>query len=265
MRVLSLLALLSLAPGAFAAAQAIAVPVRCAGACLARPRGGLTIDTVAVWAILERGHATTYVSHRVRNDTDEWIDTAFFFPLPPGATLERTMVYGAGRLETYNEWSDSAQSRREADAIVRATRGSPLRAYAGMNLVHVRVPSIAPHGTRQVQIGYTQPLRTQGGTVTYRYPLGARAAPPGELTLRMTVETETGFAGFHSPSHPVQVSWGTETARCPPQARCGFMGVPSRRVKEVRLALRGADDLTRDFVLVYTPAAPDGHDAEPLP
>ena len=41
--------------------------------------------------------------------------------------------------------------------------------------------------------------------------------------------------------------------RCPPQSRCGFTSVPSRRVKVVRLEDK-PDARTRDFVLVYVPA-----------
>ncbi|HYR12482.1 MAG TPA: hypothetical protein VEQ60_32135, partial [Longimicrobium sp.] len=89
MRVLSLLALLLLASPAPAAAQGIVVPVRCQGACTPR---ALSVDSVHVWANLDRGRAETYVNHVFSNETDGEIDAAFFFPLPPDAVIERVTV-----------------------------------------------------------------------------------------------------------------------------------------------------------------------------
>lgn len=261
MRALALLALLSF-PAASAAAQAIIVPAPCRGACLAaeRPRNALRIDSVWVGANLARGEATTYVSHLIRNTTGESLDGAFFFPLPRGATIERAMVYeNAHKLNSYNEWSPPAESRRLLEESVRGRR--EIRAYAGADVMHVRVPSIPPGGTRQVQIGYRLPLRASGGRVTYTYPLATMAAvaPVRVFTMNLSVRTPAGFVDLRSPSHAVDVQWGTETGRCPPEARCGFMSVPSTRIKEVRLEVP-ANARNRDFVLVYTPAAADGRD-----
>lgn len=259
MRTLPLLALLSLAPAASAAAQAIVLPVSCQGACPAaeRTRGALVLDTVAVWASVDGRGAATYVSHTIRNDTPAEVDGAFFFPLPRGAVVERVMVYKAyGPVDTYNEWSGPAESRRMIDEIVRQRPGSELRSFAGMEVVHVRVPSIPAGGTKHLQIGYREAPRARGAARVYRYPLAAlgAGAPVSEFTLRLTVKTEAGFVDLRSPSHAVDVQWGTEMGRCPPQARCGFTSVASRRVKVVRLQ-DVADARTRDFVLVYTPAA----------
>jgi hypothetical protein len=259
MRALPFLALLSLAPAATAAAQAIVVPARCQGACPAaeRPRGTLTLDTVGVWASLDSQGAVTYVSHAIRNHTPAEVDGALFFPLPRGAVVERVMVYEAyGALDTYNEWSGPAESRRMVDEIVREQPRSALRGFAGMEVVHVRVRAIPAGGTRKVQIGYREAPRARGAAQVYRYPLAmVGAGPPvAEFTLRLTVKTGAGFVDLRSPSHAVDVRWGTEIGRCPPQARCGFTSVPSRRVKEVRME-NAAAVRTRDFVLVYTPAA----------
>jgi hypothetical protein len=259
MRALPLLALLSLAPAAPASGQAIVLPVRCQGACPAaeRPRNALAIDSVSVWANLEGGSAITYVHHLIRNDTPADVEAAFFFPLPRGATVERVMVHEAlSRLESYNEWSGPAQSRRILEDLVRRRPERVLRAFGGMEVVHVRLPAVPAHGTRRLQIAYRQPLRKEGRTLAYRYPLALAAAvpPAGALTLGATVKTGAGFVDLRSPSHAVDVQWGTELGRCPPQSRCGFTSVPSRRVKVVRMG-NAADARTRDFVLVYTPAA----------
>lgn len=265
MRIIRFLALLSLA-SAPCAAQGVVVPVRCHGEC--PPPNGLprtfALDTVQAWAHVERGgQARTSVDHLFRNETADTVDAAFFFPLPADATVFQVSVVDAlkpahdrGALLLYNEWSRPDESRWIMDGLIRERRVTGMRAYAGQVLVHVPVRAIPPGGARQLQIQYTQPLRAEGRAVAYRYPLstGAAAAPIGHLTLGMEVKTEAGFIELRSPSHAVDVEWGTESAPCPPRFRCGSRGVASERVRVVRLQ-PGSDVRERDFELVYTPAA----------
>jgi len=256
MRTTVLIALLVLAPVPVDA-QGIVVPVRCAGACPGGLPRALALDSVSVWANLERGQAVTYVNYVIRNASGGSVEGAFFFPLPAGAEMYRVSVQDGRELELYNEWSRPEESRWMLDGLARERPDAGLAAYAGARMVHVRVPSIAPGGVKHMQIGYTQPLAAERGTVTYRYPLsvGAGAAPIGHLDLGMTVTTEAGFTDLRSPSHAVRIEWGTESGRCPPRSRCGTMNVPSRRVKVVRLE-HAADVRARDFELVYVPQLP---------
>lgn len=268
MRALALLALLSLAP-APSAAQAIIVPAACRSDCppAERLRDALTIDSISVWANIDRGEAVTYVWHVIHNASATSVDGAFFYPLPRGATIERVMVYeAADRLDSYNEWSAPAESRQLLRESVRGRWDRALRAYEGMDVVHVRVPSIRPGGIKRLQIGYRRPLESVGGAFTYTYPLATMAAvaPVRGFSLGLTVKTPAGFADLRSPSHAVDVQWGTEVGRCPPQARCGFTSVSSRRVKVVRLEDK-PDARTRDFVLVYLPAPPLRSDTTTVP
>jgi hypothetical protein len=122
-----------------------------------------------------------------------------------------------------------------------------------MEVIHVRVPAIPPHGVKHLQIGYTQPLRAEGGRVAYRYPLALASAPARHLDLGMTVKTENGFQELRSPSHVVRIETGMEPGPCGPQERCGTRGYPSHRVRVVRLE-HAADARARDFELVYVPA-----------
>jgi len=263
MRLRSLLALLAItiAAATSAAAQGMVVAVPCPGVCTAAgepPRGRLGIDSVGIWADLRGDTASTYVNHVIRNPTGEAVEGAFFFPVPRGATVQRVVVSENGRAVLYNEWSTPARSRRTLQRLLHGQPGSQARTYAGMDLVHVRIPPIPPGATRSLQIAYSQPLRARAGSLVYQYPLGQAAATPvGELSVGVTVTTRAGFTELHSPSHAVDVRWGTEMGRCPPRARCGFRGVPSRRQKVVRME-DAPDARTRDFVLVYTPADANG-------
>lgn len=253
MRTLPLLALL-LAAAAPAAGQGIVIPLRCEGACPADgtlPR--IAVDSVEMWATVERGAATTHVEHHFHVPAGA-ADAAFFVPLPADATITGVSVYLEGTLVRYNEASGPDVSRWIVEGIVRDRPDAGLGAYAGAPLVHVPLLAGAA-GPYRVQVSYVQPLRTENGTLTYRYPLsaGGAAARAGQVTLGATVRTEAGFRDLRSPSHAVDVTWGTEAGRCRPQAACGFTSVPSRRVRIVRAA-PGPGDRARDFELVYTPA-----------
>ena len=89
MRPSILITLLSLASPVPAAAQGIVLPLRCAGECPARLPHALALDSVHVWANLQRGRAVTCVDHVVRNPTAGSVEGAFFFPLPAGAEVDR--------------------------------------------------------------------------------------------------------------------------------------------------------------------------------
>ncbi|HYW06583.1 MAG TPA: hypothetical protein VE913_06490, partial [Longimicrobium sp.] len=228
MRIVSLLSLLALTAPAHAAAQAIVVAAGCAGECV------LDLDSVEVTVDVRDTLATTHVDHDIHNRGPQVVDGALFFPLPHGATVLHVTVYEGTTLERYDVWSTPAESRSALVTLMRERRNRGLRAYAGLGVVHVPVPSIPARGSQRVRITYMETLRPSGGALTYRYPL-ATGAPLRWLGLRMTVRTVHGFRDFASPSHPVEVTAGSEGARCPPRWRCGYTGVTSRRAKVVRL------------------------------
>lgn len=255
MRRTLLLSLLALAAAAPAAAQGIAIPMRCGGACPAR---ALTIDSVRVWAnVSEQGRASTSVNHVIRNVSSNSVEGAFFFPIPEDAVVEQVMVHVRQDIQLIGEWTRPDEARLLLDGLARERPRAGLAAYRGRRMLHVRIPRIAPGAAKDLTISYSQMLPRSGGPVAWRYPLsvGAAASPIGHLTLRMEVRTPSGFTDLRSPSHRVDVEWGTEMGRCPPNARCGYMGVPSRRVKRVRLEPSEATR-RRDFELVYVLAPP---------
>lgn len=213
------------------------------------------LDSVRVWANLERGQAVTYVDHVIRNTTAESVEGAFFFPLPRGAVVDRVWVRAGQELELYGEWTRPEEARWILEGLARERPEAGLTTYAGMDVIHVRVPAIAPHGVKHLQIGYTQPLRAEGGRIAYRYPLALAAAPISHLDLGMTVKTEAGFQELRSPTHAVRIEAGMEPGPCAPQERCGSKGYPSHRVRVVRLE-HAADAWARDFELVYVPRQP---------
>ncbi|HEX6041228.1 hypothetical protein [Longimicrobium sp.] len=247
-----------------AASQGVVVPVRCHGACADRLPPTLAVDSVLAWANLDSARAATSATLAFGNDGRDTLDAALFFPLPADATVYSVSVTDADRpahdrnaLLAYNDWNRPDESRWIAEGLARDRRIPGLREYARTRIVHVPVPDIPPGGRRRVQVQYSQPLRRDDGRVAYRYPLaaGAEVAPIGHLRLGMTIRTPAGFHDIASPSHAVDVAWGTESAPCPPEAACGTRGVPSERVRVVTLE-DGGNVRRRDFEVIYTPREP---------
>ena len=260
MRIAFLLVLLSLASATPALSQGILVPIRCTAGCAedARLPEALVSESVLVSIGLEHAEPQTYASFTFRHAGPGTVDAGFFFPLPRGATVTRLTVTVDGKLTQYNEWSRPDESRW---IFAGASRGhAVLRAYDADGVLHAPVRDIPPGGVVGLQVGYSEPRRMEGETSTYRYPLaeGARAAPIGALRLVATLRNEAGFRDVSSPTHPVEVRLGMESAPCPPQARCGYRGVPSERARVVVLE-GGREAQARDFVLHWTPGV------EPLP
>lgn len=255
MRILSLLALASLAAMP-AAAQGIFIPLAEPGAARLPPPL-LATDSVRVWGTLRDGRASVFVEHVFRNETDAPLEGIFVFPLPADAVVNTVTAFRGTEVVAYGVWSGGAPARSRVDSVARVRPESGLDAYAGLEVMHVPVAAIGPKGSRRVQITYVQPLRREGDAFVFRFPLsvGADTAPAGDLSLGLEVRTQSGFADLRSPGHAVDVRRGTEAARCTPRERCGMKSVVSERVRIVRL-LPGRDNRTRDFELLYTPAAP---------
>lgn len=248
MRTLSISLLLALAVSVPAAGQDTLLPIRCAGECAA---GVVTIDSVRVWTNHERGHASTFVNYVFVNHADSAVDAAFFFPIPADAQVGWTTVYANNAsVLAHSEHSGPDDSRRMLDQL--SGDAAALCPDGGCALVHTPIDRIPPGGVRRLQIHYSQPLEVRDGAVRWVYPLTAGATPIGHLTLGMEITTEAGFQALDSPSHGIDLQWGSESVRCPPQMRCGYRGATSHRVRIVRVP--DAASRARDFELVYTPS-----------
>jgi len=269
MRPILLLPILTLSAAAPAASQAILIPVRCQGDCPAAgalPRA-LPADTIHVWARVERGVATTSVRHTFRNETGGVIDGALFFPLPADAEVSHvTVSKERGELTQYDEWSGDDESRWILEGMARERPRSGARAYLGRRVLHAPVSDVPARGAMTVRIDYTQRLRETGRSVAYTYPLsvGGAGAAIGPFEVLATVVTEAGFRALSSPSHELDVRWGSEQVRCPCGSRCGTTGAESHRIKIVRASGSGGER-RKAFELVYTPIAPGSPDAVSRP
>ncbi len=266
MRSFLLLPLLALSAAAPAASQAILVPLRCTGDC--PPPGRLPravpSDTTGLSAVLRRGNAQTVVHLAFRNDTDGVVDGALFLPLLADAIVTTVSVNPrGGQVSQYGDWSRDEESRWVLEGILRDRPSAALRAYRGTRVLHAPILDIPARTVMQVAVHYHQPLRESGGSVAYTFPLsvGGDAPSATPFAARVTVESEAGFRAFSSPSHELDVRWGSESVRCPCNARCGWTGAESHRIKHAGASGGGRGERRKEFRLVYTLIPPGSPDA----
>jgi Ca-activated chloride channel family protein len=90
---------------------------------------------------------------------------------------------------------------------VRRQRDPGLLEYAGKDLFQASIFPIPPHSDKRLEITYTQVVRAEGGTVSYRYPLGVgrQLTQIDSVSGRVEVESKEPLRNVYSPTHVVDV------------------------------------------------------------
>jgi Ca-activated chloride channel homolog len=144
----------------------------------------LRIKSIHISTKIEDQVAITHVDQVFTNDTGYTLEGIYFFPLPESVSItEFAMWDGDKRL--LGEARSRDEARRIYNDIVRARRDPALLEYAGKNLFQASIFPIAPKSDKRIELTYSQVLRNDSGTVSYRYPLstgwranGVVAEPP---------------------------------------------------------------------------------------
>lgn len=150
--------------------------------------------------------ATTHVEQVFRNDTDATLEGTYFFPIPETASISEFAIWDGNR-RLVGEVRSREEARRIYDEIVRRQRDPGLLEYAGKNLFQASIFPIPPRSDKKLEITYTQVLRSEAGTVAYRYPLGTgrQVAEIGTVSGRVEVESAMPLRNIYSPSHVVDI------------------------------------------------------------
>ena len=184
--------------------------------------------------------ATTHVEQIFRNDTDAVLEGTYFFPLPDSASVSEFAIWdGARRL--VGEVRSREEARRIYDQIVRSQRDPGLLEYAGKDLFQASIFPIPARSDKKLELTYTQVLRAESGTVSYRYPLGTghNLTTVGQVSGSVDIQGKEPIRNIYSPSHAVDVR-------------------PSRGGHSALLSFESAQARTQqDFQLFYTLSAAD--------
>ena len=167
----------------------------------------LPIKSIKIATTIRYQVATTHVEQIFRNNTDATLEGTYFFPIPESASITEFAIWdGANRL--VGEVRPREEARRIYEDIVRSRRDPGLLEYAGKDLFQASVFPILPHSEKKLEITYTQVVRAEGGTVSYKYPLGIgrQITQIESVAGRIEVESRDALRNVYSPTHAIDVN-----------------------------------------------------------
>jgi Ca-activated chloride channel family protein len=179
--------------------------------------------------------AKTSVDQVFINHFGRDIEGTYIFPVPEGASVSDFAMF-IGDERVAGEILDSREARRIYEDIVRRMRDPGLLEYVGRNLFRARIYPIPAHGTKRVQISYTEVLKAENGLVRYLYPLNTERFsrdPIEDVGISVGIESPVPLVNVYSPSHKVSVRKDAEG-----RARVGY---EERQVRP-----------DKDFVVYYS-------------
>ena len=192
-----------------ASAQGIIVPGPCRRCPDPRPGPlprALPIKSIKIDTKISSQVATTHVEQVFRNDTGATLEGTYLFPIPESASIAEFAIWDGDR-RLVGEVRTREEARRIYDEIVRRQRDPGLLEYAGKDLFQASIFPIPPHSDKKLELTYTQVVRAEGGTVSYRYPLGTgrQIAQIGSVAGRVELESKEPLRNVYSPTHAIDV------------------------------------------------------------
>lgn len=174
--------------------------------------------------------ATTHLEQVFRNDTPYTLEGTYFFPIPETASIVEFAIWENGK-KLVGEVRSREEARRIYDEIVRRQRDPGLLEYAGKDLFQASIFPIPPNSDKKLEMTYSQVLKAESGTVSYRYPLGTGKniwiqPPPvpmmregdgnrrpvqnpnqkiGTVSGRIEVQSPQALRNIYSPSHSIDI------------------------------------------------------------
>ncbi|CAN5527226.1 hypothetical protein BH11CYA1_BH11CYA1_05750 [soil metagenome] len=158
--------------------------------------------------------AKTYIIQTFINETDQNLAGTYLFPLPEDTTFSSFSLHIDGK-PVEGKILAADEARQQYEAIVRQMVDPGLLEYADYKTVRARIFPIPAHGTKKVELEYTQLLKAESGLIKYRFPLKSDSEAAGniddtKITVRMNGKISTGnnresLRTIWSPSHTVVV------------------------------------------------------------
>lgn len=166
----------------------------------------LPVKSIKIDTKISSQVATTHVEQVFRNNTQFTLEGTYFFPIPETASIAEFAIWEGDR-RLVGEVRSREEARRIYDEIVRRQRDPGLLEYAGKDLFQASIFPIPPNSDKKLEITYTQVVRAEGGTVSYRYPLGTgrQMVEIGSVAGRVEVESKDPLRNVYSPTHTIDV------------------------------------------------------------
>jgi len=168
---------------------------------------GLHLKAQDIKVSIENQVARTFIKQVFSNDTDRNLAGTYLFPLPADTTFSSFSLHIDGK-PIEGKILAAEEARQQYEEIVRRMVDPGLLEYADYKTVRARIFPIPPHGTKTVELEYTQLLKAEDGLVKYKYPLKAEGegSPSDEIKVDLSIKDKQGVRSIWSPSHNVSVT-----------------------------------------------------------
>ena len=214
-------------------AQGVIVPIICdLRPCRPRPipqplPNVLPVKSIKIDTKINGQVATTHLEQIFRNDTPYTLEGTYFFPIPETASIIEFAIWENGK-KLVGEVRSREEARRIYDEIVRRQKDPGLLEYAGKDLFQASIFPIPPHSDKILEMTYSQVLKAESGTVSYRYPLGTgrnlwrnrgaehmnnqstRTQKFGTVSGKIEIVGKEALRNVYSPSHEIEVKQKNE-------------------------------------------------------
>lgn len=164
---------------------------------------GLHLEDQDITVELNDHVAKTYIKQTFKNDTDRDLAGTYLFPLPEDATFSSFALHIDGK-PIEGQILAAAEARQQYETIVRSMVDPGLLEYADYKTVRARIFPIPKHGTKTVELEYTQLIKADGGMFKYRFPLkSANSDAVNNTKISMKLASKSGLRTIWSPTHVI--------------------------------------------------------------
>ncbi len=197
---------------------------------------GLRLESQDIKVEIGDQVARTYIEQTFVNDGDQNLAGTYLFPLPEDTTFSSFSLHIDGK-PVEGKILEAAAARAQYEEIERKMVDPGLLEYADYKTVRARIFPIPAHGTKKVELEYTQLLKAENGLLKYRFPLKGDSQSQGDVDETKVSVKLTGKQGLRtiwSPSHTVDVKREENN-----RAKVAFIG-------------HGGAGADKDFTLYYS-------------
>ncbi len=185
----------------------------------------LPVKSIQIDTKIKGQVATTRVEQVFQNNSPYTLEGTYFFPIPEDASVEQFAIWENGK-KLVGEVRSREEARKIYNEIVRKLKDPGLLEYAGKDLFQASIFPIPGNSEKKLELTYSQVLKAESGTVSYRYPLGTgkniwiqnreinnsqRPASTsnqqiGTVSGKIEIIGNEALRNIYSPSHTVEVN-----------------------------------------------------------
>lgn len=216
---------------------------------------GLHLEAEAIKVDVTDQVAKTYIVQTFRNDTDRNLAGTYLFPLPDDTTFSSFSLHIDGK-PVEGKILEAAEARQQYETIVRQMVDPGLLEYADHKTVRARIFPIPAHGTKKVELEYTQLLKAENGLLKYSFPLKSKggADPVEEVKIDMKLQSKQGLRTIWSPTHSISSSRTNDSL-----AKISFLAKGVVPDKDFLLYYSVSDKAMAANVLTHKAVGEDGY------